>query len=231
MPKPLLTPSAVIFDWDETLAQTRDLVVTSIQRTLDHYKLGSWNKVKNDKRNASLSLKENFPNIFGVHAEEAYGLYLRAYKENLSQGLLATAMASETVNYLQNLGIKLFILSNKEKELLEEEVNYLFSAVLFNRILGNGDAEHNKPHPASVYAALSGTGINTVKDHVWLVGDSKQDTDCALSAGCLPILIGQGKFIGEDYWTGDPEAKRIHTFQDFGAFLECIKMNPSIKSR
>ena len=75
--------------------------------------------------------------------------------------------------------MRLFIVSNKEKGLLEEEVKYLFPDAPFNRILGNGDAEYNKPHPAPVYAVLKDTGVDTAKDEVWLVGDSRQDTGTA----------------------------------------------------
>lgn len=224
-------PDAVIFDWDETLAQTRELVVASIQSTLDSYNLGSWDTVKKEKRDTAKSLKENFPNFFGVYAPQAYELYLNTYRQNFERGLLASPAAQETVQYLKDLGVRLFIVSNKEKGLLEEEVKYLFPDSPFNRILGNGDAEYNKPHPAPVYAALKDTGVDTAKDEVWLVGDSRQDTDCALAAGCLPILIGEGKFIGEDYWAGNANTKKIYTFEDFGAFLTCIRTPPSLKGR
>ena len=224
-------PNAVIFDWDETLAQTRDLVVTSMQSTLDHYKLGSWDKIKKEKRDTSKSLKENFGNFFGAAAAEAYDLYLKSYRENFQGGLLATPAAEETLEYLQNLSVSLFIISNKEKSLLQDEVKYLFPGIKFNRILGNGDAEYNKPHPAPVYAALRDTGIDLARDEVWLVGDSRQDTDCALAAGCLPILIGEGKFIGEDYWNETAQAKKICVFDSFEGLLSCIKTTPSLKNR
>ena len=59
----------------------------------------------------------------------------------------------------------LYIVSNKEKSLLLKEVKACFPDIYFNKILGNGDAEQNKPHPAPVFTALSNVNYEINKVH------------------------------------------------------------------
>jgi phosphoglycolate phosphatase-like HAD superfamily hydrolase len=54
------------------------------------------------------------------------------------------------------------------------------------------------------------------------VGDSRQDTDCAIAAGCLPVLIGHGKFMSAEYLAGNKDADTIHVYEDFNEFLSWI---------
>ena len=65
---------AAVFDWDNTLAESRSTLVYAINQVLPQYGLESWDKVK-EKRDNNLSFKDNFPKIFGGKAEEAYKKY------------------------------------------------------------------------------------------------------------------------------------------------------------
>ena len=59
------------FDWDNTLAYSREALVFAINKILPQYNLPQWDEVK-QKRNRRLSFRDNFPLIFGDNAEEAY---------------------------------------------------------------------------------------------------------------------------------------------------------------
>jgi|GEM_PF-209935 len=218
---------AVIFDWDETLSQNRDLVVSSMNYVLKSYSLPDWDTIKKEKRDANKSLKENFPNFFGRDADAAYDLYVTTYRANISHDLKPVAGAPDVVAYLHSKQVPLFVVSNKDKVLLEEEVSCLFSSSPFIRILGNGDAEYNKPHPAPVYEALKVLDLHPNKDEIWLVGDSKQDTDCALASGCVPVLVGSGKFMNADYLAHNDDVKNIINFANFESLLQRLKVGLS----
>ena len=58
-------PKAILFDWDETLAHTRDCVVEAMEYVLKKYRKESWNITKKRCRDPKKSLKDNFPNFFG----------------------------------------------------------------------------------------------------------------------------------------------------------------------
>lgn len=215
--------SAVIFDWDGTLAHTRPLVVAALNRTLSYYDLPDWDHTKQKKRAPDKSLKENFPHFFGDRAAEAYERYLLNYHDSF-QSLETYDGVTDTLEYFSSTETPLHIVSNKEKSLLTREVDYLFPHVKFGDISGNGDAAQNKPNPAPILRIAERIGLNLKEDLVLLVGDSKQDTECAYAAGCMPVLIGTGKFMDKSYIR---EKKRstpsLLTFNGFKDFLSWAK--------
>lgn len=54
----------VLFDWDNTLAESRTALVTVVNQVLAEYHMPNWDIVKK-RRDAKLSFRDNFPNIFG----------------------------------------------------------------------------------------------------------------------------------------------------------------------
>ena len=64
-------PKAILSDWDETLAHTRDAVVEALEYVLMQYNKEPWEITKTKYRDTSKSLKENFPNFFAEDADEA----------------------------------------------------------------------------------------------------------------------------------------------------------------
>lgn len=64
----------VIFDWDNTLAETRTPLIYAVNRVLKEYGLPEWKEVKKLRDN-NLSFRDNFPRIFGSRADEAYRKY------------------------------------------------------------------------------------------------------------------------------------------------------------
>ncbi|MGM0421797.1 MAG: HAD family hydrolase [Pseudomonadota bacterium] len=197
MPCPVQKPKAIIFDWDGTLADTRGIVVNALEQTLAAYGLPAWDIVKAQKRDPNKSLKENFAHFFGADEEEAYQKYLLFYEAELVH-LKPQPGADTLLSFLSGLQILLCIASNKEKSVLLKEINTLFPHTRFQNILGNGDAAANKPNPAPILQIMEQLNI-TKPDDTWLVGDSRQDTDCAHTAGCRPVLIGKGKFTDDRY--------------------------------
>ena len=62
----------VLFDWDNTLAESRTALVATVNQVLSEYGLPSW-EVSSRKRDRNLSFRDNFPNIFGPEkAAEAF---------------------------------------------------------------------------------------------------------------------------------------------------------------
>ena len=69
----------ILFDWDNTLAESRTCLVATVNEILKKYNLPDWEQQK-EKRNPNLSFRDNFPNVFGeINAKQAY----LEYTENL----------------------------------------------------------------------------------------------------------------------------------------------------
>ena len=73
-------PKIIAFDWDNTLALNREVVVNAMNKVLSKYGKAEWDIIKKEKRDKNKSLKENFINFFGEDLEkQAYNDYLNFY--------------------------------------------------------------------------------------------------------------------------------------------------------
>lgn len=192
-------PKAIMLDWDDTLAHTRNLVVEAMEYVLRKYHKESWDITKAKYRDTKKSLKDNFPNFFGDDADIAYRAYLKYYEKYAYNRVYPMENAGDFLKLCNQLHIDLYIISNKEKSLLLKEVKFCFPDISFKKILGNGDVPHNKPDPDPVFAALNDVAYETNENNVWLIGDTKQDTECAYNAHIQPVLLGKGKFMDANY--------------------------------
>ncbi len=192
-------PNAILLDWDDTLAHTRACVVDAIEFVLKKYNKEPWNITKAKYRDTNKSLKDNFSNFFGADYINAYNDYLDYYTKYTYNLVRPVENADNFLKFCNQNNIDLYIISNKEKSLLLKEVEFCFPDIAFKKILGNGDASQNKPYPAPVFEALHDVNYKINKENVWLIGDSKQDTECAYNANIQPVLLGKGKFMDDGY--------------------------------
>lgn len=206
-----------VFDWDNTLAQSRTALVYSINQILPQYGLPEWEIVK-QMRDNNLSFRDNFPRIFKDKAEEAYKKYQKIYLENVGRLIASFPKAMETLLFLKQKSVRLMIMTNKDRLLLEYELPLLYDPKLFDNIVCGHEAERDKPYGAHL--------IYTLKDYfrpeeitpskVWVIGDSPQDSKCAVSAGAKAIRIGKS------IWREDEEEpmENVDFFDSFSSFYE-----------
>ena len=219
----LKKPQVIFFDWDNTLALNRDVVVGAMNKVLAKYGKDDWEKTKKEKRDNNKSLKENFVNFFGEELEkQAYNDYLNFYNE-FSNLLKAPDNAKEMLKLLVDKGIKVIIVSNKERSLLLNEISVLYSDINFYKIMANGDSEKNKPDASPIFKALKNTNIEINPKNVWIIGDSNQDIDCGYNAGIQPILYGKGKLAEAEYFEekrkATPSMQQIMDFEEIVEFF------------
>ena len=124
----------VIFDWDNTLAETRTPLIYAVNRVLKEYGLPEWKEVKKLRDN-NLSFRDNFPRIFGSRADEAYRKYAEIYLRSVA-GLISTfAGTHEVLSWLKRRHVRLAIMTNKDRRLLEFELPLLFRPDIFDRVV------------------------------------------------------------------------------------------------
>ena len=206
-----------LFDWDGTLADNREVVVSTINQVLSEYKRGTWEIVSN-LRNPKLSLRDNFINVFGDNSLEAYERYVQLYKINAPKTVKSFPYAKETLLQIKELGAELMIMTNKDRRLLDVELPLLYNPDMFSRIVCGHEALRDKPYPEHIFYTLRGLlspeEINS--EVVWMIGDSNQDSDCALSAGALPIRVNQTLFAE------DSSSNSIAYFNNFAEFYDFL---------
>lgn len=182
----------VIFDWDNTLAESRTALVTVVNEVLAEYGLPDWDIVKK-KRDANLSFRDNFPNIFGADANKAYQRYAEIYTQKIPSLIKTFSYVHETLEFFHSRHIPMIIMSNKDRLLLEIELPIIFNPNLFLRVICGHEAPRDKPYPEHIFYSLQGLlkPNEITPQKVWMIGDSAQDSDCAIAANALPIRIGQ----------------------------------------
>lgn len=210
-----------VFDWDNTLAESRTALVYSINQVLKEYGLQDW-EIEKQKRNNDLSFKDNFVNIFGAYANDAYEKYREIYLENIDKLLTTFPKTHDVLKFFKDNGISLMIMSNKERVLLEYELPILFNPLLFDNMVCGHEAKKDKPYAEhlwwTVKDVFSPEKINS--ETVWVIGDSPQDSNCALSAGAKAIRIGKPIWGDED-----KTCKNICFFDSFVDFYDTLLLS------
>lgn len=213
----------VLLDWDNTLSDSRPLLVQTVNRVLQEYHLPNWEETK-QKRDKDLSFRDNFPHFFGPKkATEAYERYVELYLPEIKKTIHTFPKVKETLLFLRAQNIPLIILSNKDRRLLEAELQHLFDKDWFLRVVCGHEAPIDKPYPEQIFYALQGLlkPEEITPQRVWMIGDSPQDSRCALAANVLPIRIG--KPIWEEQENSN--SKAIQYYQDFAEFYAMLAKN------
>lgn len=181
-------PTAVLFDWDNTLVDTWKMIFYAMNQTLIAFNLEAWNE-EFAISHIQYSGREVFPKIFKENSLEAQKIFYQTIENNDLKGLIPMKEAEELLKVLTEKKIPLGIVSNKRSDLLHKEVSHLKWNGYFNIIVGAGDAPYDKPSPEPILFALSHLKI-PASSKVWMIGDAPVDWDCATSAGCQAIAIG-----------------------------------------
>ena len=183
----LAAPKAIIFDWDNTLVDSWAIIHEALNTTLRAMSHDEWT-LDMVRARVALSLRDAFPLLFGERWEEARQIFYRRFSEIHIEQLRPLPGADAMLRELAAMDIKLAVVSNKTGEYLRREARELGWEPLFDRLVGAGDAEADKPHPAPVRMALEACGI-APGEQVWFAGDAPVDMQCAITAGCAPVLL------------------------------------------
>jgi phosphoglycolate phosphatase len=185
-------PRAILFDWDNTLADTWHIIYESLHETFTAMGHEPWpfEDVKQGREGIHHSLRDSFPRIFGADWEKAKKIYFESFLKCHLDKIKDLPDAKNVLQHLSGTDIYIAVVSNKTGEYLRQEVSHMGWGPYFRKVIGASDAKADKPDPAPVYMALEGSGI-APSEHVWFVGDSFTDVQCAINAGCTPILYGE----------------------------------------
>ena len=209
-------PGAILFDWDNTLVDSWPVIHDALVVTFQTMGRAPWS-LDETKERVRRSLRDSFPALFGERWEEARRVYLDTFTSIHLQRLTALSGAEVLLAGLAADGYFLAVVSNKTGRVLRREADHLGWTPYFRRLVGAGDAEADKPHPAPVYAALAGSGIAPAA--AWFVGDTELDMECATQAGCVPVLLDVPDASGAEI----PKSLPLLRFPDLTALLRGIR--------
>jgi phosphoglycolate phosphatase len=184
----LRRPRAIIFDWDNTLVDSWGTIHDALNFLMAAMEKPLWT-IEETRERVRLSLREAFPPLFGDRWEEARQIYMDRFQTIHLERLTPLPGRAAMLRTLAADGYFLAVVSNKTGAVLRAEAEHIGWSSLFGSIVGAGDAHTDKPHCAPVELALKSSGIAPGSD-VWFVGDTAVDMECAIAAGCVPVLLG-----------------------------------------
>ena len=175
----------IVFDFDGTLGDTQQIIVTTLHMTIAEMRLPE----RTDAECISiigLPLAGCFRALYPDADEESVTLcadtYRRLFKENMQTFTpVAFTHVVETLHKLKDMGLTLTIASSRWHKSLVELVHNLGIDDCISYLLGADDVELAKPHPEPVLQTLAATGIDA--SHTLVVGDMAVDILMGARAG------------------------------------------------
>lgn len=214
-------PTAIIFDWDNTLVDTWPIIHRALHETFVEMGLEPWS-VEKVKANVRKSMRDSFPEVFGPNWEEAAKRYQAHYRSRNLESLQSLSGAQSLLEHIAKRGVPMFVVSNKKGPNLRDEANALGWTHFFKRLTGADDASKDKPYKEPVLLAFDGFGI-ALDERVWFVGDSDIDLECAKNVGATPILYGEYALEQPEYtpttYFGIPYARHAKTLAELQEWL------------
>lgn len=179
-------PSAVIFDWDNTLVDTFPLIVKAHSHTRTMYGLEPFT-IETASQYVHKSARDMYPTWFGENSDTAIAaLYDFILKFHIEE-LVVLDGAEQALQHFHG-DTPICIVSNKRGDILRTELKHLGWEKYIDVICGSGDAKKDKPDPTPAYESLNKIGIKA-NEHVWYVGDSESDFKVVRAGGFTPIYV------------------------------------------
>lgn len=169
-----------LFDLDGTILDTNELILQSFQYTLDRFYPGKYRR-EDILLHMGKPLLEQMQ-IFGPErAEEMVRVY-REHNLKMHDKLIREfPHVSETLHTLYKMGMKLGVVTTKQRLTAMMGLRFFGLEKLFSAIITMEDVRHHKPHPEPVLSAME--RLHAEKERTLMVGDSPVDLDAAHAAG------------------------------------------------
>ena len=189
----------IILDFDGTLADTRGLIVMTMQQTIQELGLES----RTDDQCAAmigLPLKQAFTDLIPMTDEMGdlcVDTYRKIFKEN-NTNYTAPAFPNvlETLRLLSDKGFTLTIASSRSHWSLMEFVESMNLQEVMSYILGGDDVTQAKPNPEPVLKTLEKFGCTP--DEAIVVGDTWYDIEMGRRAGVRTCGVTYGNGTREE---------------------------------
>lgn len=175
--------SAVIFDFDYTLADSSRGVLECINHALRNMGLPLASP-EDVKKTIGMSLPDTLVSLAGVEYESKSGEFFRLFIEKADEVMAELTViyeeAPSVIRHLEAKGVSLGIVSTKFRYRIETILGRAGFLEPFEIIVGGEDVSRHKPDPEGLLMAMERLGS---PQSTLYVGDSVTDADAARRAG------------------------------------------------
>ena len=190
----------IIFDFDGTLGDTRQNIVTTMQMTIKELHLPERQEAE-CASTIGLPLAECFQTLFPDAGEDLIARCAETYRRIFNENLQTIhpqpfPHVVETLSILHQQGFKLAIASSRSHDSLVELTQNMCIADYFSYLIGADDVKEAKPQPEPVIKTLS--VLQTSADETLVVGDMAVDILMGANAGTKTCGVTWGNGTKEE---------------------------------
>lgn len=184
---------AVVFDWDGTLVDSKQVLIASFQETTREVLGEPFPTAHEDvERMIQVRGQEAFAEIAGGDRElyeRIEAVFHRVYVERQRQ-IEAFPGALETLRALREAGHRVGVATSKARSRLDIEAERTGIGALLDVSVSGDEVAVAKPDPESVTAAIAALGADPAAS--LYVGDGPNDVIAAKGAGAIPVAVSFG---------------------------------------
>lgn len=208
----------ILFDFDGTLADTRQGIVLTVQETLRRMGLPAADPAA-VVGTIGLPLATCFSTAATVpdtRLDEAVQLYRNIFDEVALEHISLFPKVMDTLEVLQQRGFVMAIVSSRHRYSLCPLVERLGVGNIISHVYGEDDKLRPKPAPDLALHILSDMGLEALESLV--VGDTVYDLQMGAAAGCWTCGVTYGNQGRKQLSTAKPDCV-IDTFDALTALL------------
>lgn len=183
----------VILDFDGTLADTRPLIIDSMQSTIRELQLPARSDAE-CRAMIGLPLKECFMRLLPIDdvvGDRCVEVYRRIFDEKNHNGVVKLfSHVMETLREMHERGLLLAICSSRGRPTLEGFVRSFHLESYVSMVVSANDVQYGKPHPEPVRLILQKLAV--AADEAMVVGDASYDILMGCAAGCRTCGVTYG---------------------------------------
>jgi phosphoglycolate phosphatase len=196
----------IIFDWDNTLVESWPLLLTAMNHTLSNMQMHPVT-IEILQQKSILSSKDIFIEFFGDDWQKAREIFHTFVRSKHLEILKPLPNAKDLLDFTKQINMPVAIVSNKNKQILTTEIDYLGWNDYFKTVIGSEEAAKDKPDPAPGILACERMGI--LPQYIAFIGDTIADWECAKAMDAKAIAIGV-------------QDQDVQLFKSFSNLLELI---------
>jgi len=177
---------SILFDFDGTLADTNELIIHSFLHTLEQFFPHKYQR-EDIIRHMGKTLWEMMEIYGPEHVDELVKFY-REYNVKVHDHYIREfPEVNEVIKELATLGVKMGIVSTKQRKTIEMGLNKLDLTPYFSTVVTYHDTEKHKPDPEPIFLAMK--SLNAIQEETIYVGDSTVDILAAKNAGIKSVGV------------------------------------------
>lgn len=179
--------TVMLFDLDGTLIDTHELILASFMHTLERHCPGKYTR-EDVIRYMGEPLIDQMRRFDPNQADEMVHTYREHNIQHHDEYASAFPGVVDTLRRLSAAGVKLGVVTNKQRKTAEMGLRLLGVDKLMQTVICFGETEKAKPHPDPVLTAMK--RLHGKPDRTLMVGDSKYDLMAGKRAGVASALVG-----------------------------------------